>query len=111
MFRFSAEEDVIKAKVEQYHRGGVEIAQTLTVTWNQRLEYEQKILIDRHKTEKEYLAAAQVVAEQDTQRARKELLPEGRLLEKVQRKGSQLTARLEALLGQDADSLRKQLSA
>lgn len=98
MFRFSAEEDAIKAKVEQCHRGGAAIAQTLTDTWNQRLEHEQKILMDRHKSEKEHLATAQLVVEQDTQRAREELLTEGGLLAKVQRKGSHFTAKLEALL-------------
>lgn len=39
MFRFSEEEDAIKAKVDGFHAGGNAVLQTLSDSWNDRLAH------------------------------------------------------------------------
>ncbi|KIW94404.1 uncharacterized protein Z519_04380 [Cladophialophora bantiana CBS 173.52] len=99
LFRFGTEEDAMKAKVDGYHRGGKEIIRTLTDTWNQRLEHENRLLVDVLKVEKEVLTTAlQLVGDrQHSGGAWKEIVYDQGLTGKVQEKRDSLLRAIEKL--------------
>ncbi len=99
LFRFGHEEDAIKAKVDEYDRGGRVVLDTLTDTWNQRLEHEHNILQDGLRAEKELLSTAtRLVAEKHSGGAWTRVIADDGLLGKVQKKGARLTKQIEALM-------------
>ncbi|EXJ53575.1 uncharacterized protein A1O5_13142 [Cladophialophora psammophila CBS 110553] len=99
LFRFGTEEDAMKAKVDEYHRGGKEIIRTLTDTWNQRLEHGNRLLVDVLKAEKEVLTTAlQLVRDrQHSGGAWKEIVYDQGLTGKVQEKRDSLLKVIEKL--------------
>ncbi|KIW26315.1 uncharacterized protein PV07_09416 [Cladophialophora immunda] len=99
LFRFGAEEDAMKATVNQYGRGGNEIIRTLTSTWDQRLGHERRILGDALKAEKEVLTSALQLVEDGQQSggAWKETIYDRELTGKVQEKRNSLVRKIEEL--------------
>ncbi|EXJ65335.1 hypothetical protein A1O7_01676 [Cladophialophora yegresii CBS 114405] len=99
LFRFGEEEDAIKAKVDQYGHGGRAIVETLTDTWRQRLEHEQKILLEGLKAEQESLStAACLLTEKHSGGTWRGTIADGRLLGKVQKKGARLAEQIETMM-------------
>ena len=99
LLRFGAEEDAIRAKVDQYDRGGKAIVETLMDTWTQRLGHEQKILADDLEAEREVLTlAAPLVAEKHLGGAWRAVILDGEVIHSVQQKGAKLAGSIQALM-------------
>ncbi|KIX97803.1 uncharacterized protein Z520_06581 [Fonsecaea multimorphosa CBS 102226] len=99
LFRFGAEEDGVKAKVDQYDCGGNKVIQTLTDTWDQRMGHERRILGDTLKSEKEVLATALQLVEDGQQSggAWRETVYNQELAGKIREKRDILVRKIERL--------------
>lgn len=88
----------MRAKVDEYHRGGDEVIQTLIATWNDKIAHEYRNLADVLQVEREVLTTAtRLVGKQDS-REWEGIICNKELAGKVQKKNEDLMARIQALM-------------
>ncbi|EXJ79064.1 hypothetical protein A1O3_08565 [Capronia epimyces CBS 606.96] len=98
LFRFGEEEDAVRARIAELYRGGDDIIQTLTDSWNDRLGHEHQNLVKGLSTEKEMMAkAVQLVAEQDSSLWRDKIVSNPGVPATAASKAHVLVAQIEAL--------------
>ena len=87
----------MKAKVDEFRRGGLEVVQTLIDSWDDRLGHEHQNLVNKLNAEKEIsMRAARLVDGQDLS-LWKEIICDDKVERKVQKKKDELTARIEVM--------------
>ncbi|KAI1614394.1 hypothetical protein EDD36DRAFT_225641 [Exophiala viscosa] len=97
LFRFGEEEDAIKTKVDELYRGGDQIVQTLTDSWNERLAHEHRNMTQKFAEEKNSLTeACELFKEQNTD-SWQGVLRRTDVKTSVEQTLNKLTAKIEAL--------------
>lgn len=97
LLRFGEEEDAIKTKVDEFHRGGDQILQTLTDSWNERLAHEHRNMTHTLAEEKTVLTeACELFKEQDTDSWRG-VVNKADMKTNAEKTFNRLTAKIEAL--------------
>lgn len=95
--RLGEEEDAIKGKVDELYRGGDQIVQTLTDSWNEGLAHEHRNITHKLEEEMKVLGeASELIKAQDTDSWRN-VISRGDGKMRVEKSGDNLTARIEAL--------------
>ncbi|KAK5285783.1 hypothetical protein LTR80_010482 [Exophiala xenobiotica] len=97
LLRFSQEEDAVKTKVDEYFRGGDQIVQTLTDSWNERLNHEHRNIVTKLGEEKDYITkASKLVTEQNIDMW-KSIICDNHVGGILEKRTKSLHARIEAL--------------
>ena len=101
LFRFGQEEDAVNTKVDEYFRGGDQIVQTLTDSWNQRLGHEHRNIATKLGEEKDFITkTSKLVTEQNID-SWKSIICDNHVGGKLQKRTKSLIARIEALRNKD----------
>lgn len=84
-------------KVQQFHRGGEQIVQTLTDSWNERLDHEYQRTAEELRAEEEILIKALQLVGGQAGSLWRGLIGSDHVARKVQKKTRDLSASIEAL--------------
>ncbi|KAK4936358.1 hypothetical protein LTR10_022732 [Elasticomyces elasticus] len=97
LLRFGQEEDAIRTKVDEFCRGGDQIVQTLTDSWNERLDHEQRNMTHKLAEEKNVLTEACVLFKEQNTDSWRGVISEADMKTRAEKRSINLTATIEAL--------------